>query len=70
MICGHTIESEYYNPNTGTKGGRIVTEAICAIWYIKDDLVMPNKIRKAKDIGGKNPLIICRGCFESRVEPQ
>ena len=62
-------ESDYYNPRTGTKGGRIVTEAICALCYVNDDLVTPNDIKKEKDLGGKIPLTICRGCFDSGVEP-
>ena len=45
-LCGHAIKSEYYNPATGTKGGRIETKDICAICYIANDLVAPNEIRK------------------------
>ena len=67
LLCGHPIESEYYNPATGTKGGRIVTKDICAVCYIADDLVTPNEIRKLKDLGGKTPLTICRGCLDSGV---
>ncbi len=69
MLCGHPIESEYYNPSMGTKGGRIVTKDICAIFYIADDLVAPSEIRKVKDVSGKTPLTMCRGCFDSGVEP-
>jgi hypothetical protein len=68
LLCCSPIELEYYNPTTGTKGGRIVTEDICALCYVKDDLVTPNKIKKSVNIGGRISLTICIGCFESRVE--
>ena len=70
VLCGHPIESEYYNPATGTKGGRIVTKYICAIYHIADDLVAPNEIRKLKDVCDKTPLTICRGCIDyDEVKP-
>ena len=31
LTCGDYIESQYYNPTTGLKGGRILTPDICAI---------------------------------------
>ena len=68
-MCGHPIEPYYYNPNTGTKCGRIVTKDNCAVCYVNDDLVTPNEMIKSLDLGGKAPLTICRGCFESGVEP-
>ena len=36
---------------------------------IADDLVAPNEIRKLKDVGGKTPLTICRGCLDNGIEP-
>ena len=69
VLCGHPIKSEYYNPATDTKGGRVVTNDICAICYIVDDLLSPNEIRKLKDVGGKTPLTICRGCLDNGIEP-
>ena len=50
------------------KGGRIVTDDICAICYENVDIVSADEIRKERDIGGKNPLLICRYCFDSNVE--
>lgn len=69
MLCGHPIESTYYNPNSGTKGGRIVTEDICAVCYATGDLVTPDEMKRSLDLGGKTPLTICRCCLESGVEP-
>ena len=69
LMCGHQIESTYYNPNTGTKGGRIVTELICALCYVNDDLVTPNELMKSLNLSVKDPLTICRGCFESGIKP-
>ena len=60
------IEASYYNPSTGTKGGRIVTEDICAVCYVNADLVSPNQIRKERhDIGGKTPLTMRQACVDS-----
>eukprot|EP00957_Ditylum_brightwellii_P206281 15347680-Ditylum_brightwellii.AAC.1 len=39
------MEPQYYNPKKGIKGGRIVTEDICAICYNKDDIVSADEIR-------------------------
>ena len=66
--CGSYIESQYYNPNTGLKGGRILTTDICAICYGADDIVSADEIRKNRDIGGKNPLLVCRYCFDKNIE--
>ena len=46
-----------------------MTKDICAICYIADDLVTPAEIRKRKNVGGKTPLIICRGCLDSGADP-
>eukprot|EP00584_Thalassiosira_punctigera_P026734 CAMPEP_0172577586 /NCGR_PEP_ID=MMETSP1067-20121228/138304_1 /TAXON_ID=265564 ORGANISM="Thalassiosira punctigera, Strain Tpunct2005C2" /NCGR_SAMPLE_ID=MMETSP1067 /ASSEMBLY_ACC=CAM_ASM_000444 /LENGTH=219 /DNA_ID=CAMNT_0013370275 /DNA_START=830 /DNA_END=1490 /DNA_ORIENTATION=+ len=68
LRCGDYVESTYYNPATGLKGGRIVTEDVCAICYGNADIVSSEEIRKERNIGGKNPLLICRLCFESNVD--
>jgi len=68
VLCGDPIEANYYNPNTGTKGGRIVTEDICAICYINDDIVSTNEMIANRNLGGKTPLPICRGCYDAGVE--
>ena len=68
LRCGDYIESQYYNPAAGLKGGRILTPDICAICYDKDDIVSADEIRKEKNIGGKNPLLICRYCFDKNIE--
>ena len=53
MRCGNCIESQYYNPKSGTKGGRIVvSNNVCAICYVQDDIMELN-------LGGKTPLPIC-----------
>ncbi len=33
LRCGDYVESQYYMPATGTKGGRIVTPNICSICF-------------------------------------
>ena len=70
LRCGDPIESEYYNPGAGTKGGRIETEDVCCICYVDQDLMTPNDIKKVRDLGGKTPLIMCRACADDKsIEP-
>ncbi len=67
--CGDPIEANYYNPSTGTKGGRIITKDLCAICYVNADIVSPEEIIATRDLSGKTPLPICRGCYDEEVEP-
>ena len=74
MRCGMPIESQYYNPKTGTKGGRIVvSDDVCAICYVEvedgNGMVASVELRTKFNLGGKTPLPICRGCFDDGVEP-
>ena len=68
LRCGNHIESQYYNPKSGVKGNRIVSENICAIFYKDEDIVLSEDIRDNRDIGGKNPLLVCRYCFNMNIE--
>ena len=68
LRCGDFIESQYYNPSKGLVGGRIMTDDICAICYDPDDIVSVDEIKRSRNIGGKNPLPICRYCFDKKVE--
>ena len=66
MKCSSPIEATYYNPSSGTKGGRVVTKDICAVCYVDADLVSPNEIRKRRDdLEGKTPLTMCQACVNS-----
>ena len=47
---------------------QIVTNDVCAICYDADNIVSADEIRKKKDICGKNPLLVCRYCFEKNIE--
>jgi len=70
--CGEQIEAHYYDPKTGGRGGRLVpswASVMCAICYVTDDIVPKEEIRRERDVGGKIPLPMCRGCFESGVKP-
>ena len=66
--CGKYIESQYYIPNAGLKGVRILTADICAICYDTEDIVSTDEIWKERDMGGKNPLLVCRYCFDKKIE--
>eukprot|EP00957_Ditylum_brightwellii_P108683 8289711-Ditylum_brightwellii.AAC.1 len=52
----------------GVKGGRIVTNVICAICYEEDGIVPEAEIRASQNIGGKTPLPVCRHCFDGKVD--
>ena len=56
-------------PNSGTQGGRVVTEDICAVCYATCDPVTPDETKRSLDLEGKTPLTICRCCLGSGVEP-
>ncbi len=69
LRCMDPIESQYYNPSTRTKGGRMFTVDICARCYGDQDLVDVNEIIAKYDLGGKTPLTICKYCFETNIDP-
>ncbi len=69
--CGEPIEAHFYDPKTGNRGGRRVTSTnrvMCAICYVTDDILSIDEIRQGRDLGGKTPLPMCRGCFDSGVK--
>lgn len=66
--CGDYIEAHYYNPAEGIRGKRITTADICAICYEGGDMVSVDEIRSKIDVGDKIPLMVCRYCFEQKVE--
>ena len=68
MRCGVFIESQYYNPSAGVKCGHIVTKDICAICYETERNVEADEIRKERDVGGKNPSLVFRHCFDKNFE--
>ena len=74
FICGDDIgvESGHYarrQTRCGDfKGGLIVTKDICAVCYKDDDIVSEVEIRKKQNIGGKNPFLVCRYCFDKNFE--
>lgn len=62
--CGDLIETQYYEPElmTGkrTNGRSVSTDTICCLCYDDNDIVGSSEIKKTQNIGGKNPLLICR----------
>eukprot|EP00957_Ditylum_brightwellii_P117971 8998146-Ditylum_brightwellii.AAC.1 len=68
VLCGDPIEANYYNPNIGTKGGRIIMEDICAICYVNADTISTDEMIANHNLGGKTPLSICRGYYDAGVE--
>ena len=70
--CGEPIESHFYDPKTGDRGGRLITLAagvMCATCYVTDDIVSKEEIRQNRDLGGKTPLPMCKGCFNAGIKP-
>ncbi len=55
-------------PTSGTKGGRIETQDVCAICFSDTNIVRHEEIMTKRDLKGKNPLVVCRWCFDSGVD--
>ena len=54
---------------TGLWGGRITTKYVCAVCYDDNDLMKGNDIeRSGRYTGGKNPLPVCKRCFDLNVK--
>ena len=68
MRCGDYIDPQYYTPNSGSKGGRVVTVDIYDIWFEDDDIVSLDEIKNNIFFGGKQPFPICRYCFNSNIK--
>ena len=74
LFCGDYIESEYYNHLGGkkaknsSKGGRLVMGDICKICYSFQDVLSDAEIKRSRNIGGKNPLLICSDCFNGNIK--
>lgn len=63
--CGDFVESQYYNPpDNAANRGRLITDDVCAMCFSDDDIVSRDEIIAKRDIGGHNPLLICRHCFD------
>ena len=68
MRFGDYIELQYYNPNAGTKGGRIFTVDIWSICFEDGDIVAQDERNNKKNSVGKLPLPFCRYCFNSNIK--
>ena len=74
LFCGDYIESRYYNHfggkkvKNGSKGGRLVTGDIYSIWYSFQDVLSDAEMKRSRNIGGNNPLLICHSCFNSNIK--
>ena len=68
LRCGDYVESQYYMPDTGTKGGRIVTANCCSICFSHDSILSVCEIRNNRNLGGNIHLVVCRHCFDSNFE--
>ena len=62
--CNDPVEPIYY-ATQDTRGGRIVTKDICAVCYGPDDLVLKQDLLESGHTKGKEPLPMCRDCFDS-----
>ena len=59
-MCGKTAKNRV--------DSRLVTDGICALCYSFEDVLLETEIKKSHDIGGKNPLLVCRDCFNSKIK--
>ena len=45
--CGEPIEAHFYDPNSGGRGGRLLaSRVVCAVCYVKDDVLSKDEIRQ------------------------
>ena len=74
LFCGDYIESQYYNHLSGkkvkesSKGEIFVMGNICAICYSFQDVFSDAEIKRSRNIGGNNPLLIFHDCFNSKIK--
>ena len=74
LFCGDYIESQYYNHLGGKKSkktskcGRLVAGNICAICYSFQNVLSDAEIKRSRNIGGKNPILICCDYFNSNIK--
>ena len=67
--CEEYVESWYYYPVTGLRGGRIKTKENFAVCYDENDLMQHSEIeRSSRYTGGEIPLPVCTGCFNLGVK--
>ena len=50
------------------KGGILVMGNICEICYSFQDVLLDAEIKRSRNIGGRNPLLVCRDCFNSNIK--
>eukprot|EP00957_Ditylum_brightwellii_P071829 5459701-Ditylum_brightwellii.AAC.1 len=63
LRCRDLIETQYYNSELimgKPTRGRIATKAIGCLCCDEYDIVSRNEIKKTQDVGGGNPIPICR----------
>ena len=74
MVCGDYIELQHYNQLGGKKSknsskvGRLVMGNSCEICYSFHNVLSDSEIKRSRNIGGKNPLLICGDCFNSNIK--
>ena len=63
------MESQYYIPKVGNKGGRATTKNMYAFRYSKYDVLSTNHIKKKKTgIEGNNTLSVCKSCLDLNAQ--
>ena len=70
--CGDQVETQFYQSEliTGkqTVGRSISTDPICCLCYDDHDIVGASEIKRKQNVGGKNPLPVCRQCFDGALD--
>ena len=66
--CGDTVDSNYCNPSTGTKGSITVTEDVCSVCYLKENIVDKVELMRRPEVTGKDPLSLCGSCFDLYIQ--
>ena len=63
LSCGGSVERNYCNPSVWTKGGRIVTNTVCSVCYLDENIVYKVELLTCPEIVGGDPLPLCRIFF-------
>ena len=58
LSCGGSVEQNYYNPSIGTKGAIIVTNTVCSVYYLEENIVDKVELLTRPEIVRGDPLLL------------
>ena len=67
LSCGDTVDMHYYIFSIEKKGGIILSKGVCSVCYFDENIVDKVELLTRLEVVGKNPLPICRNCFDMNI---